>query len=316
MLEIQGLCKKFGNHTVVREVSLSVREGEFLCLLGPSGCGKTTLLRLISGLESPSQGNLLLNGTDLLQLAAHLRPVHTVFQSYLLFPHLSVEENILFPLKILKTQKHVQRTRLKDLLALVKLEGFENRYPQTLSGGQQQRVALARALADHPKILLLDEPFSALDPQLRSQMQQELRSIQKKVGLTFIFVTHDQDEAFTLADRIALMNEGAIVQVGTPGDIYLNPINSFAANFIGRGNWIDHKFYRPECIRWSTEESTCPKSSRVEPGIITEQILKGSCWEWIVETKKGRLFLSSLSPLSVGQKIWTYWDQDAGKSLH
>jgi spermidine/putrescine transport system ATP-binding protein len=224
--------------TALGDVSVSIEQGEFFTLLGPSGCGKTTLLRCIAGFESPTSGAILLSGRDITHTPPNARPVNTVFQSYALFPHLSVAENVGFGLKMLgKSRAEVTRAT-ERVLALVKLEDFAGRLPQQLSGGQQQRVALARALAPEPEVLLLDEPLSALDLKLRKEMQSELKRLQTETGITFVFVTHDQEEALTMSNRIAVMSAGALLQVGTPHDIYNRPVNRFVADFIGETNFL------------------------------------------------------------------------------
>ncbi len=227
-----------GEHAVraLNDVSLVIRKGEFFTLLGPSGCGKTTLLRLIAGFESPSSGMILLGDRDISAMPPYDRPVNTVFQSYALFPHLSVADNIGFGLTMRGTPKADVKARVDEMLSLVKLEAFASRKPQQLSGGQQQRVALARALAPSPEVLLLDEPLSALDLKLRKEMQLELKRLQTETGITFVFVTHDQEEALTMSDRIGVMRDGVILQVGGPREIYNRPVNRFVADFIGETN--------------------------------------------------------------------------------
>ncbi len=239
MLEAFQICKSFPESPgVLNQISLSVQEGEFLTLLGPSGCGKTTFLRCLSGLETPDSGELLFKGQSLLKQTAQERPFHLVFQKPALFPHMTVFENIEFSLKIKKMDARKRRARIQELLELIQLPGYAERLPASLSGGQSQRVALARALADHPQILLLDEPFSALDEKLRLQLRAELKSLQKKLGLTFIFVTHDQQEAFQLSDRIVLFSQGRIEQVGTPQELFFHPQSSFVAEFLGQKNQV------------------------------------------------------------------------------
>lgn len=221
------------------DVSIAIKQGEFFTLLGPSGCGKTTLLRCIAGFETPTSGTIALSGRDITHTPPNERPVNTVFQSYALFPHLSVADNIGFGLKMLGKPKAQIAAAVERVLALVKLEEFAKRLPQQLSGGQQQRVALARALAPEPEVLLLDEPLSALDLKLRKEMQSELKRLQTETGITFIFVTHDQEEALTMSDRIAVMSAGELLQVGTPHDIYDRPANRFVADFIGETNFVE-----------------------------------------------------------------------------
>lgn len=236
MLELQALTKYYGNNAAIENLNLLVKAGEFFSLLGPSGCGKTTTLRLIAGFENPTSGKIILNGKDITELPPHERNVNTVFQHYALFPHLSVFNNIAFSLKIRKKSENEIKDRVNEMLKFISLEGKAEFFPNQLSGGQQQRVALARALINRPMVLLLDEPLGALDEKLRDQMQVELSNLQKKVGITFIFVTHNQEEALTMADRIAVMNEGKIDQLGTPDEIYLHPTTTFTATFIGNTN--------------------------------------------------------------------------------
>ena len=241
-IEARHVGKAFGvGASAVRAldgVSVEIREGEFFTLLGPSGCGKTTLLRLIAGFEVPDAGQILLGGQDITDLAPNRRPVNTVFQSYALFPHLSVAGNIAFALEMLGRPRAEIAARVARMVELVRLEGMADRRPAQLSGGQQQRVALARALAPQPKVLLLDEPLSALDLKLRKEMQGELKRLQHETGITFVFVTHDQEEALTMSDRIAVMSKGRILQIGTPREIYTRPANRFVADFIGETNFL------------------------------------------------------------------------------
>jgi spermidine/putrescine transport system ATP-binding protein len=233
------LTKRFGDFEAVRSLSLDVPAGEFFSLLGPSGCGKTTTLRLIAGFERPTSGEIRLDGKDMATTPPHRRNVNTVFQSYALFPHLSVGDNVAFGLRFHKASKEESRTRVAKALALVHLAGFEERRPNHLSGGQQQRVALARALILNPSVLLLDEPLGALDAKLRKALQIELKALQEEVGITFIYVTHDQEEALTMSDRMAVMNEGRIEQVGSPKEVYEEPQSAYVADFIGASNLME-----------------------------------------------------------------------------
>lgn len=238
-VELRGVSKRFGTVTAVDDVSLAVRPGEFLTLLGPSGCGKTTLLRLVAGFEFPDAGTIFLDGQDVGTVPPHRRNVNQVFQSYALFPHLSVWENIAFGLRRQGRPAREIAARVEEAVALVALGGCEHRPPHQLSGGQRQRVALARALAPQPAVLLLDEPLSALDARLRQSMQLELKRLQRQVNTTFIFVTHDQDEALTMSDRIALIHRGRIEQIAEPHELYRHPASAFAAEFIGRANLLE-----------------------------------------------------------------------------
>jgi len=236
MIEVSTVTKRFANVTAVDEVSFTVQPGELLTLLGPSGCGKTTLLRLLSGFEQPTSGTIRIDGVDVTGLPPNRRDVNQVFQSYALFPHLTVQENVAFGLKMQRRERAEIELKVREVLAMVGLDGLESRHPHELSGGQRQRVALARAIVPNPRILLLDEPLSALDAKLRRSMQLEIKRLQKQLGLTTILVTHDQDEALALSDRIAVMNGGRIEQWDTPEKIYRAPRNAFVAEFIGESN--------------------------------------------------------------------------------
>lgn len=238
LIELKSLSKNYEDQQVLKGIDLTIHKNEFLTLLGPSGCGKTTTLRIIAGFEEPSGGEVLFDGVDISKIPSYKREVNTVFQKYALFPFLDVYDNIAFGLKIKKMDKAMIDHKVKKMLDLVGLTGFDNRDVTSLSGGQQQRVAIARALVNEPKVLLLDEPLGALDAKLRKGMQTELKKIQKEVGITFIFVTHDQEEALSMSDTVVVMNEGIIQQVGTPEDIYNEPENRFVASFIGESNII------------------------------------------------------------------------------
>ncbi|WP_029088763.1 ABC transporter ATP-binding protein [Brevibacterium album] len=238
-LRLSGVHKRFGEHTAIDRVDLDIRAGEFLSLLGPSGCGKTTLLRMIGGFEDPTSGAIALDGDDLTGLPPFRRPVNTVFQSYALFPHYTVAENVAYGLKRAKVPRKELAPRVAEALDLVQMRRFADRRPDMLSGGQQQRVALARALVNRPRVLLLDEPMSALDRKLREEMQLELIRLHTDLGLTFVFVTHDQEEALAMSDRIVVMSEGRIQQVGSAEEVYGSPANAFVAGFIGKQNFVD-----------------------------------------------------------------------------
>jgi spermidine/putrescine transport system ATP-binding protein len=244
-VEIRGLVKAFGDHgqddhvRAVDRVDLTIADGEFFALLGPSGCGKTTTLRVIAGFEEPDEGEVRLAGRPLRGVPPFHRPVNTVFQDYALFPHMTVEQNVAFGLRMARVPRDEIRSRVDEALALVRLGGSGRRRPEQLSGGQRQRVALARALVNQPRVLLLDEPLGALDLKLRKAMQVELKELQQRVGITFVYVTHDQEEALTMADRIAVMNDGRVLQVGGPAEIYDAPVDRFVADFIGESNFLD-----------------------------------------------------------------------------
>jgi len=237
-IQLEELTKAFGEHVAVAGISVDMPAGEFFTLLGPSGCGKTTTLRMIAGFEQPTSGRIMLDGSDVARVPPHRRNVNTVFQSYALFPHMSVAENVAFGLEMQNAPKALIDERVREALEMVRLEGFAARRPAQLSGGQQQRVAVARALAPKPSVLLLDEPLSALDLKLRKGMQSELKRLQRETGITFVLVTHDQEEALAMSDRIAVMRSGDVLQVGTPRDIYDNPQDRFVADFIGESNLL------------------------------------------------------------------------------
>ena len=237
-IDIKNISRHFGSVKAVDNVSFSIKQGEFFSLLGPSGCGKTTLLRLLAGFESANQGEVFIDGTDVTTMPPNLRPTNMVFQNYAIFPHINVKKNIEFGMRKEKLSKQDLDNRVEEVLSLVKLEGYEERFSNQLSGGQRQRIALARALIKRPKVLLLDEPLGALDKKLRDEMQIELRNLQKAVGITFVFVTHDQGESISMSDRVAVMNEGQIQQISDPHDLYYNPQNIFVSDFIGTTNFL------------------------------------------------------------------------------
>lgn len=239
LIRLKNISKSFGNTLVLDELDLDIRENEFLTLLGPSGCGKTTTLRIIGGFETPDTGQVIFDGKDITHVPANQRNLNTVFQKYALFTHMNIEDNIAFGLKIRKKSKAYIQDKIRYALKLVNLEGFEKRMPASLSGGQQQRIAIARAIVNEPKVLLLDEPLGALDLKLRQDMQYELMRLKEELGITFVYVTHDQEEALTMSDTVVVMNQGYIQQMGTPEDIYNEPENAFVADFIGDSNIID-----------------------------------------------------------------------------
>lgn len=236
LLELKNLTKSFGTNQVLKGIDMKIEEGEFITLLGSSGCGKTTTLRIIAGLEEPDEGQVLLNGKDITALEPNHRDINTVFQNYALFPYMNVEKNISYGLRLKKVPKEEIKKHVEEMLSMVQLEGYGKRKPEELSGGQKQRVAIARAVINRPGVLLLDEPLGALDLKLRRQMQSELKNLQKKLGITFIYITHDQEEAINMSDRIAVMRGGVFEQVGTPNEIYYHPRTSYVADFVGNAN--------------------------------------------------------------------------------
>lgn len=256
-IDLKGISKEYGGVTVLEDIDLYIKENEFLTLLGPSGCGKTTTLRIIGGFERPTKGNVVFEGKDITEVPPYERQINTVFQKYALFPHLDVFDNIAFGLKIKKTPKAEIEKKVKEMLRLVDLQGFETRSIESLSGGQQQRIAIARALVNEPKVLLLDEPLGALDLKLRKEMQIELKNMQKSVGITFIYVTHDQEEALSMSDTIVVMDRGKIQQIGTPVDIYNEPKNAFVARFIGESNIVDGIMHDDYIVEFSGRVFEC-----------------------------------------------------------
>lgn len=335
LLEIRNVIRRFGDFTAVDNVSLSIEAGEFFTLLGPSGCGKTTLLRMIAGFDLPDSGQILLDGVDLSRTPPERRPVCTVFQNYALFPHMTVAGNIAFPLKMANTPPAEIKGKVEAALEDVRLSGFGARYPHELSGGQRQRVAVARALVTHPKLLLLDEPLSALDAKLREQMQIELINLQKEVGITFIYVTHDQGEALALSHRIAVMNRGHVEQLDEPDRIYSFPTTRFVADFIGTCNLFDGAIagidgdmmqfevpglgmvkadipeeakigrkgtltLRPEKIRISAEIGGAPDENHFK-GYVKELLYLGDVTVYIVQTSGGATIEALLANSAAGR---------------
>ena len=257
IIELVNIRKEFDDNIALKNLNLNVRRNEFLTLLGPSGCGKTTTLRMIAGFEQPTSGQILCNGKCINDVPPYLRPLNTVFQRYALFPHMSIYENIAFGLRLKKKPEAYIKERVKAMLNLVNLNGFEKRSIESLSGGQQQRIAIARALVNEPEVLLLDEPLGVLDLKMRQGMQMELKDMQRRLGITFIYVTHDQEEALTMSDTIVLINEGEIQQKGTPEDIYNEPKNAFVADFIGESNIIDGMMLRDYSVHFSGATFPC-----------------------------------------------------------
>ncbi|HML49076.1 MAG TPA: ABC transporter ATP-binding protein [Clostridia bacterium] len=257
LIELENLTKTYDGTDALKRINLYIRKREFVTLLGPSGCGKTTTLRLIGGFEQPTEGRVLFGGADITDIPPYRRRVNTVFQKYALFPHLNVFDNIAFGLKIAKVSRPDTKRRVEAMLDLVGLKGFAKRSVDALSGGQQQRVAIARALVNEPEVLLLDEPLGALDQRLRKDMQLELKSMQQRLGITFLYVTHDQEEALTMSDTIVVMKDGHIQQIGTPKRIYDEPKNAFVADFIGESNILDGMMIRDERVRFAGAEFVC-----------------------------------------------------------
>ena len=346
-ITLQGVSKRFGSHTAVHELDLGIREGEFFSLLGPSGCGKTTTLRMIAGFESPDTGRILLRGEDVTDTEPNKRNVNMVFQQYALFPHMSIYDNVAFGLKMNNVPRSEHGERIALMLRIVELEGLERRRPRQLSGGQQQRVALARALVNTPTALLLDEPLGALDVKLRRQMQSELKRIQRELGTTFVYVTHDQEEALAMSDRIAVMNGGRVEQVGSPREIYDHPRTPFVADFIGSLNALElivaelvgnlavgrygdgerivvatnpdiragdavRVSVRPERVRIDPVAASTPEGGSRLGGRIDEVVYLGMFTQFRVETAAGsilchRLADESLSGYAVGTPVVLTW---------
>lgn len=277
LIRLEKISVSFGGDVILKDLSLNIKEGEFVTLLGPSGCGKTTTLRIIAGFLKPDSGNLFFKGKNINNVPAHKREVNTIFQKYALFPHLNVYENVAFGLRIQKKPEEEIREKVKEMLRMVNLEAYINRDVDFLSGGQQQRVAIARALANNPKVLLLDEPLGALDLKLRKDMQAELKSIHQKTGITFILVTHDQEEALSMSDSVVVMDKGTIQQIGTPKDIYNEPQNAFVADFIGESNIVPGVMIEDFKVKFSGKEFKCldkgfEKMSNVDVVIRPEDI--------------------------------------------
>lgn len=319
LIEIKDVKKSFDGTQIVKGMNLTIYEGEFLTLLGPSGCGKTTLLRMIGGFLEPDSGEILLEGKSLLGVPPYLREVNTVFQSYALFPNLTVRENIGFGLKMKKLPKEVIDRRVQEIIEMCKLEMLASRKPSKLSGGQQQRVAIARSLVNAPKVLLLDEPLGALDLQLRKQMQISLKRLQRKLGMTYVYVTHDQEEAMTLSDRIAVINNDRIEQLGTPSEIYGTPATPFSARFLGESNFFDSEdgteiSVRPEFIQLLTVQE---KDSI--PAFIKSVSFLGAFSRITAETCQGKeifsLEPSGLNSWNPGDQVFIKWDKENQQSI-
>lgn len=310
-VSIRNLSRSFGNVKAVDQVDLDIFSGEFLTLLGPSGSGKTTVLRMIAGFEKPDSGSIHLGGKDVAQLPPYERDVNTVFQDYALFPHMDVLSNIEYGLRVQGIEKGQRKSRAERALAQVRLEGFGDRKPAQLSGGQRQRVALARALVNKPSVLLLDEPLGALDLKLREQMQIELKELQREVGITFVFVTHDQEEALTMSDRIAVFNHGKIEQLGTPREIYENPLTPFVSEFVGQTNKISlagrQINLRPEFVTISKSSKTGDRSIS---GVLRDAIFVGASTRYLVDAENGDTVISTkpIGEIQVGDRVQLSWE--------
>ena len=339
ILELRNISKSFDGKKVLDDLTLSIGKNEFITLLGPSGCGKSTTLRIIGGFEKPDTGSVLFNGQDITNLASEKRHVNTVFQKYSLFPHMNVEENIAFGLKLKKKSKAYIRDKIEYALKLVNLEGYEKRNPASLSGGQQQRIAIARAIVNEPEILLLDEPLGALDLKLRHDMQQELIRIKKEVGITFIYVTHDQEEALTMSDKIVVMNKGIIQQMGTSKSIYDEPQNAFVADFIGESNIIDGIMVKDRVVEILGVKIPCvdfgfgekeqvdvvirPEDLEIKPdgngfftGQVTSVLFKGAYYEIKVRTEGYEWVSQSVNAPAVGIRVGLYVVPDNIQIMH
>ena len=326
LIDLQHMTKSFGSSTILDDMSLYIRENEFLTLLGPSGCGKTTTLRIIGGFETPDKGQVLFDGKDITNLPPNKRQLNTVFQKYALFTHMNIAENIAFGLKIKGKSKSYINDKIKYALKLVNLDGYENRMPDSLSGGQQQRVAIARAIVNEPKVLLLDEPLGALDLKLRQDMQYELIRLKNELGITFIYVTHDQEEALTMSDTIVVMNQGYIQQIGTPEDIYNEPENAFVADFIGDSNIFDAVMVQDKLVQILGAKFACvdtgfgtnkPVDAVIRPedvelvapengtlqGVVTHLIFKGVHYEMEVTANGFEWLVHSTGMFPVGTAV-------------
>ena len=334
LIELKGISKSYDGEKVINSMNLYIRDKEFITFLGPSGCGKTTTLRIIGGFETADEGQLYFDGVEISDVPAYKRNVNTVFQKYALFPHLNVYENIAFPLRLKKVEEEEIKTKVTEMLKMVALSGFENKSVSTLSGGQQQRVAIARALISHPRVLLLDEPLGALDLKLRKDMQNELKTIQQAIGITFIYVTHDQEEALSMSDTIVVMADGEIQQIGTPTDIYNEPKNAFVADFIGESNIIDGVMLADKKVKLASHVFECvdggyqsgePVDVVIRPedvdvvapekgmltGKVTSVTFKGVHYEIIVDIKGFKWMIQSTDYVAPEATIGLYIEPDA-----
>lgn len=349
VVKLDNITKSFEDGEILKPINLDVYEGEFLTFLGPSGCGKTTTLRIIAGFETPTSGKVLLDGQDVTELPPYKRNVNTVFQNYALFPHMTIFDNVAFGLVEKKTDKKVIAEKVNQMLEMVQLGKMGSRKPSQLSGGQKQRVAIARALANDPKVLLLDEPLGALDMKLRKRMQLELKALQKSLGITFIYVTHDQEEALTMSDRIVVMNKGKFEQIGTAREIYEHPKTKFVADFIGESNIfeagvVENKdgivklvmenghvqangkdFIKDEivyiCVRpENVHISTTPAENFTLKGYVTDQIFVGNAVKTVVSLPNGDQVKVNMHPLAkpieIGTLVNVFWDEDKAVVMH
>ena len=334
IIDLTDVSKSFDGEIVLDHINLKIHDKEFVTLLGPSGCGKTTTLRIIGGFETADTGDVKFDGKSVKEVPPHQRPVNTVFQKYALFPHLNVFENVAFGLRLKKTPEETIRTKVKEMLSLVNLKGFERRRVSTLSGGQQQRVAIARALINEPEVLLLDEPLGALDLKLRKDMQNELKKIQKATGITFIYVTHDQEEALSMSDTVVVMANGQIQQIGSPTDIYNEPENAFVADFIGESNIVDGIMLEDYKVLFSGHTFECvdagfEKNQKVDvvvrpedvdvvssdkgmlQGTVTSVTFKGVHWEIIVDINGFKWMIQTTDFVAEGEHIGLFIEPEA-----
>jgi putative spermidine/putrescine transport system ATP-binding protein len=335
-VRLEGLRKTFGDVVAVAGVDLDVREGEFFSLLGPSGCGKTTCLRMIAGFEEPTAGRIVLHGRDVSGLPAYERDVNTVFQDYALFPHMSVHDNVEYGLVVKGIGRAERRKRVGEVLRMMRLERLDRRKPGELSGGQRQRVALARALVNQPRVLLLDEPLGALDLKLRQAMQIELKSIQERLSMTFIYVTHDQEEALTMSDRMAVMNQGRVEQIGSPAEVYERPATSFVAGFVGASNVLSDDAalaitgkrqaitVRPEKIRLGSPQDEAHPDEVSALGVVRDVVYVGAFTRYVVELDAGgelvvlqqNLTMSSMDVLQArGRRVRLFWNRQHSRVI-
>ena len=334
LISLRGVSKAFDGETILDNISLDIHDKEFVTLLGPSGCGKTTTLRIIGGFETADSGEVFFDGKEISQVPPYRRLVNTVFQKYALFPHLNVYENVAFGLRLKKTPEEEIKQKVQEMLAMVNLKGFERRRVTTLSGGQQQRVAIARALINHPGVLLLDEPLGALDLKLRKDMQTELKKIQRATGITFIYVTHDQEEALSMSDVVVVMSGGHIQQIGSPVDIYNEPVNAFVADFIGESNIVDGLMLADQKVRFSGHTFECldggfaknepvdvvirPEDVDIVPadkgmlnGVVSSVTFKGDYYEIIVDVNGFKWMLETSDYAAPDTTIGLYIEPEA-----